>query len=222
MARNFVRSNNDFIEVGNIPALNITGDKLTLALWVRIASKIDEMKMLAKWSDSPAAFSYLLSTDATGNDKALFAVNASSQVATSGTTAMVIGQWHHIAGVYDGSDIRVYLDGVEENSAALTGNITSTTVPVRIGMGSGAVGEEPMDGDLGHCAIWDTDLTPGEIKSLSEGIRPLKIREGENLLLHGALNGQNPEYDVIGGLDLTVTGATKAEEPPISNSIVAP
>lgn len=218
MADNFIAANDDRIEVGDV--LNITGDKVTLSTWARIASKTDEMKMLAKWSDSPAAFSYLLSTDAVGNDKALFAVNASSQVATSGTTAMVIGQWHHVAGVYDGSDIRVYLDGAEENSTALTGNISSNTAPVRIGMGSGAVGEEPMDGDLGHCAIWDRALTPGEIKSLSEGISPLQIRS--NLLFYAPLNGQDPEYDVIGGLDLTVTGATKAEEPPIPNSIVAP
>lgn len=220
MADNFIAANDDRIEVGDIAALNITGDKVTLSTWVRIASKTNEMKMLAKWSDSAGAFSYLLSTDAVGNDKALFAVNASSQVATSGTTAMVIGTWHHVAGVYDGSDIRIYLDGAEENSNALTGNISSNTAPVRIGMGSGAVGEEPMNGDLGHCAIWNRALIPGEIKSLSVGISPLKMRG--NLLFYGPLNGQNPEYDVIGGLDLTVVGATKAEEPPIPNSIVAP
>lgn len=222
MARDFNSSNNDFIEVGDIPTLNITGDKVTLSIWVKIASKTDEMKMFAKWSDSPAKFSYLLSSDAVGNDKALFAVNASSQAATSGTTAMVIGQWHHLAGVYDGSDIRVYLDGVQENSTALTGNISSNTAPVRIGMGSGAVGEEPMDGNIGHCGIWDTDLTPSEIKSLASGISPLQIRRDNNLLFYAPLNGQTPEYDVIGGLDLTVTGAIKAEEPPIPNSIVAP
>jgi len=221
MARNFVAANNDFIEVGDIAALDITGDQVTLSAWVRIASKTDEMKMLAKWSDSAGAFSYLLSSDAVGNDKVLFAVRTSSQVSTSGTTSMVVGQWHHLAGVYDGSDIRAYLDGIEENSAAASGNIPLNTAPVRIGMGSGAVGEEPMDGDIGHCAIYDASLTPGEIASLAAGISPLQIR-ADNLLFYAPLNGQNPEYDVIGGLDLTVTGATKEEEPPIPNSIVAP
>lgn len=220
MADNFVSANEDFIEVGNIATLDITGDQVSLSAWIRLTSVNGEGKILAKWADAGGKFQYLLSTDS--GDKCLFAINAASQKNIVGTTVLTVGTWFHIAGVYDGSEMRVYCNGVEENSTSQTGNMPSTTAPVRIGAGSGGAGtENPFDGDIGHCAIWDVGLTADEMKSLSVGISPLNIRR-ENLLFYAPLNGQNPEYDVIGGLDLTVTGATKTEEPPISNSIVAP
>lgn len=219
MANNFIAANEDHIEVGNIAALNLTGDKVTLSAWIKLASTNGEGKVFAKWADSGSRFQYLLSID--GDDKCQFAIfNGGTRIAL-GTTILSTGTWFHVAGVYDGTEIRIYCNGVEEDSTSTSGNMPSTTAPVRIGAGSGGSGSEnPFDGDIGHCAIWDTDLTAGEIKSLSVGISPLNIPQ-DNLLFYAPLNGQSPEYDVIGGLDLTVNGPTKTEEPPIPNSIVA-
>jgi len=220
MARNFEEANNDYIEVGDVPALDLTGDEITLSAWIRIEALNGEQKILAKWADAGSKFQYLLSI--TSADKLQFAVNAGGQSVVVATTTSVAGIWCHVAGTYDGSAIRVYLEGVEENSLAVTGNMASNTAPVRIGAGSGGLGtEQPFDGDIGHCAIWGIGLTAGEIKSLSSGISPPKIKSG-NLLMYAPLNGQDPEYDVVGGLDLTVNGPTASEEPPIPNSIVAP
>lgn len=221
MARDFVGSSNDYVEVGDIASLDLTGDTVALSIWVMMFGNGDEGKVLAKWADSGSRFSYLLSID---NDQIpLFAVYTGGTTIAKGTTDIDDGNWHHIAGTYDGSDARIYVDGVEENSTSDTGNMVSNTAPVRIGAGSGGSGiENPFTGDLGHAVIWDDSLSTDEIKSLSEGISPPKIREGNNLLFYAPLNGQDPEYDVIGGLDLTVNGSTKTEEPPIPNSIVAP
>ena len=137
---------------------------------------------------------------------------------------LTVGVWHHIAGTYDGANIKIYVDGVERNSLAVTGNINSTTVPVRIGMGSGTpgAGEEPFDGLIGHCAIWDAGLSANGVQSLASGVSPLRIRR-DNLLFYAPLNGQDPELDVVGGLSLTVNGPTQSEEPPKQfNPIVAP
>lgn len=222
MARNFEESNNDYLDAGNPSALNLTGNEVTLSAWIRIEALNGEQKILAKWSDvGGAKHQYLLSI--TSLDKAQLAITAGGQSIVIATTTSVAGIWCHVAGTYDGSDMRIYLEGVEENSISKTGNFASTTAPVRIGAGSGGSGtEEPFDGDIGHCAIWNVGLTAGEIKSLASGISPLRIRRDNNLLFYAPLNGQDPEYDVVGGLDITVVGATKSEEPPIPNSIVAP
>lgn len=221
MSRDFEASNNDFIEVGDVPALDLTGDEVTLSAWVRLESMGTEKKVLAKWADAGGQFQYLLSITASNN--VLLAVNSGGQTVVTGSTSLVIDTWHHIAGVYDGSTIRVYLDGVDDGSTADSGNMPNTTAPVRIGAGSGGAGTEaPMDGEIGHCAIWDAPLSPGEIASLAAAISPLKIRKSDNLQFFAPLNGQTPEYDVIGGLSLTVNGTTVAEEPPIPHSIVAP
>ncbi len=221
MSRDFEASSNDYVEVGDVSALDLAGDEVTLSAWIRLESVNGEQKVFAKWADSGMQFQYLISVNS--SDNVQFAVFTGGTDLTIGTTSLVADVWHHVAGVYDGSTIRVYLDGVEENSAAASGNMSSTTAPVRIGAGSGGAGtEQPFDGEIGHCAIWDAPLSAGEIASLAAGISPLKIRGRANLQFYAPLNGQTPEYDVVGGLDLAVNGPVKAEEPPIPNSIVAP
>ena len=220
MSRDFEASSNDFIEVGDVPALDLTGDEVTLSVWMRLASTNGEKKVFAKWADVGSQFQYLLSINASEN--VIFAVFTGGTDLVTGTTVLTAGQWNHFAGVYDGSNIRVYLNGVEEGSTSASGNMPNTTAPVRIGAGSGGAGtEQPFDGEIGHCAIWDAPLSAGEIASLAVGISPLKIRRA-SLQFYAPLNGQTPEYDVIGALSLTVNGPGVEEEPPIPNSIVAP
>ena len=219
MARNFDQSSNDFLDAGNPSALDLTGDEVSLSAWVRKESSGAEMKVLAKWADAGDDFQYLLSIS---SGDALFAIFDGSTQIAQGTTTLSVGQWHHLAGSYDGSNLRVYLDGVLEDTTANSGNMSSTIASVRIGAGSGGSGtEEPFDGDIGHCAIWDVGLSTNEIQSLSAGISPLKIRRN-NLLEYWPLNGQSPDAGVIGGFDMTLNGSIKSEEPPIPNSILAP
>jgi len=228
MARNF-DGIDDHLEVGDVPALRFLGgsaDKMSISVWVKIASKTAEKKVVAKWEDEPdeTQRSYLLTIDTGDNDTPRFAVtNASGTVAiTSATTNMVIGTWHHLAGTYDGANVRIYVDGLEEGSAALTGAIKSTTAVVRVGSGSGGpTVENPMHGDIGHLAAWDVALSPGEVQTLATGLSPLRINRA-NLTFYGPINGQSPGLDVVGSLPLTVTGTTVSEEPPIPNSIVCP
>lgn len=206
---------NDYLDAGNPAALDITGDTVTLSAWINLSSVNGEQKVFAKWSDSPEAFQYLLSVNS--DDHVIFAVFPGTTIIAEGTTALPINTWHHVAGVYDGTAARVYVDGIEEDSTATTGNLSSTTAPVRIGGGSG--GENPFDGTIGPCALWPTARSAGEIKTLAAGVSPLQLPLPA---FFAPLNGQDPEYDVIGGLSLTVNGSDKAEEPPIPNSIVAP
>jgi len=223
MSRLFDMASNEYLDAGNPSTLDLTGNKITLSAWINLVSSSSEGKIIAKWADSGSLFQYLISTTDNAGDKCQFAVNVGGIKVVVGTTTLDTGTWIHIGGTYDGSNIRVYCKGVDEGSLAVTGNMSSTTAPVRIGAGSGGLGtENPFDGDIGHCAIWNVDLTADEMASLAAGISPLKIQKSNNLLFYAPLNGQDPEYDVIGGLDLTVNGSVKSEEPPIPNSIVAP
>ena len=217
-ARNFVAASDDNLNAGNPSALDITGDTITVAAWVKLTTS-QKQKFVSKWQDAGSQFSYLLEQNG-GGDVARFVRHSGSGAIAEGTTTLVTGVWFHLVGTYDGTNVRIYVNGVEEDSTAATGNIDSSTAPVRIGSGSG-VGEDPADGDIGHAAIWDIALTAAEVASLHAGISPLKMRRA-NLLFYPPVNGQSPEADVVGGLDLTISGTTVVEEPPISNPIVAP
>ncbi len=163
MAMDFIAASEQYVEIGDVAPLNITGSAITLSAWVKIASKAAEKKVLAKWSDSPAARSYLLSVGGGTDDKAIMAIANPGVASATGTTAMAIGTFHHILGTYDGSIIRVYLDGVEDDTTAKTGNIGSTTAPVRIGVGSGATSEGPTDGAIDDARIYDRVLSAKEV-----------------------------------------------------------
>jgi len=43
------------------------------------------------------------------------------------------GRWHHLALTYDGSTLKIYLDGVLKSSASWSGSIASSTYAVRLG-----------------------------------------------------------------------------------------
>ncbi|MBI4973060.1 DUF2341 domain-containing protein [Candidatus Roizmanbacteria bacterium] len=68
----------------------------------------------------------------------LFAFNTSSQLTWGGQcnspfgmltyTTNIDGAWHHVAGTYDGSMTRLYVDGVQVNSIARTGSFTPSAL----------------------------------------------------------------------------------------------
>jgi hypothetical protein len=81
----------------------------------------------------------------------------------STTTNIVDGNWHHIAVTYDGSTLRLYLDGALNNNGALTLNTTTRMLyigraPVRM--------SEFYDGDLDDLRIYDRVLNATEISAL--------------------------------------------------------
>ncbi|MGE4620492.1 MAG: LamG-like jellyroll fold domain-containing protein [Planctomycetota bacterium] len=61
--------------------------------------------------------------------------------ATATSARIKTGQWHHVAGVYDGAEIRVYLDGQQVGEITASGKRTTNDLPLILGAdpdGSGA------------------------------------------------------------------------------------
>ena len=83
-----------------------------------------------------------------------------------GTIAAQTGTWTHLAMTYDGTALRLYVDGVADRSTGATGAITSTTDPFRIG-GYGT-GPWTMNGRVDELSLYSRALSPGEIKSISD------------------------------------------------------
>ena len=70
------------------------------------------------------------------------------------------GQWHHIAGTYDGATSKIYVDGVLLNNASLTENLSSSNV-LQIG-GSSYCGNY-FNGNIDEVKIWNYALDNQEI-----------------------------------------------------------
>jgi len=82
------------------------------------------------------------------------------------------GQWHHVAGTWDGLTQRLYLDGVEIASRAPTGSLATGTM-IRLSSPDG----EPLNGMLDDARIYNRALSPREIMALMDPAGSAKARD---------------------------------------------
>jgi len=89
------------------------------------------------------------------------------------------GKWHHIVGVYNGTDtVELYTDGVLQgtNTSAGHGAINTTSRTVIGGYNNSsnpAVGVGSWNGDLSNAQIWNTNLSSAEVETLYNNGSPL-------------------------------------------------
>lgn len=159
----FARTN--YVEVQDEAPFDLT-DALTVAAWASI-DQID-----AQWSPIVAKgnSAWRLSTRA---DQSRFHFAVTGPQAgpnwVNGDREVALGQWHRIAGTYDGAQIRLYIDGVEDPASPVpyAGPVSINDFPVWIGGNA----EYPGDGFTGRIddvRIYDVALDPNNIRALMD------------------------------------------------------
>ena len=84
--------------------------------------------LMAKGADQCSGASYGLSTGATGGLHFIVYGGDGAHASADAGTAIWDGQWHAIAGSYDGTSLRIYVDGAE------VGTATPATTSIRYGL----------------------------------------------------------------------------------------
>jgi hypothetical protein len=79
------------------------------------------------------------------------------------TTTLNDGKWHFMTASWDGSNVRLYVDGSLEGSAAITGTLNNSESNMYIGAYSDD--DNYLDGNLANVAIWNRALTSDEINT---------------------------------------------------------
>lgn len=77
---------------------------------------------------------------------------------------MATNQWHHVAGTFNGSVLKVYLNGVEVATTNFTGTIKASTQPLRIGRMAEPTQNREFNGQIDEVRIWNKALTLTEIR----------------------------------------------------------
>lgn len=200
-------ADSDYISIAEVDScMDIASNELTMAAWVK------------RETSSESRFSWAISRrTASGNVILNLGVNLWSHVVTTrirdatlteitseqGVTAMTLGQWHHIAYTWDGANVYVYLDGVEDagpdphTSTGYAGTDVFWIGDDRID------GNNDLDGAIEDAAMWDKALTGDEIALLakSRGKRmPLQIQP-DNLCFYLPLDdfGDGTALDTSSG-----------------------
>jgi len=156
---------NDYINVGDVTYLD-GASELTLSAWVKPTSHSGNILDAILSKDGPTRGFHL--GLATGN-KFRFLVS------TTGTTVDVFnsnasytnGKWYYLAATWDGSNMKIYINGSEDNSITTTnatGTLQNNANPFEIGENGNYAG--PLDGFLSNAQIWDKALSGPEVETL--------------------------------------------------------
>jgi parallel beta-helix repeat protein len=166
---------NDWINLSNKPSLNIAGDQITIAAWV-------------KWDTFPSASNtgrvivrkdgqyilYIYDSDGTAGNRNLYFYLYSgvmpgglSDAPKYQSSNLNTGQWYHVAGTYNGSIAKLFVDGSLVDSQSLSGNIGSGINNAMLGSNSDG-SEYHHDGVIDNALILDRALSDSEIMALAE------------------------------------------------------
>ena len=143
----------DYVDCGNDPNFNEIEDQLTIAAWVKVDPG-QSGTIIHKGN------SWDLSVTSAGNVQFEDPCNTAPPFISTNTIDN--GSWHHVAGIYNGNELLLYLDGVLDNSRPATGSFADPGAPgdpVRIGVS--------LTGQIDDVFLVADALSSGEILNLA-------------------------------------------------------
>ena len=116
---------NDYVDCGNGASLN-PATAVTVETWIKWTNFGDRL-IVAKTDGYTSNYGFLLREDTPSNTVFFWVGNGTTKAQSPSTAALNTGTWYHVVGVYDGSYVRLYLNGTEITPAAFfTGAINYT------------------------------------------------------------------------------------------------
>jgi len=149
----------DFINIGNRPELDMTS-AVSVSAWVKGSSFTSWDQIAGKWQDS--ANGYALYTGNSAAHAMFQAGIGGSKRQLEGITPINDGNWHHLVGTYDGTALKLYVDGKLDNSANYPGSITVNSVSSTIGARSNG-SSDMFGGSIDEVKIYNVALSADQV-----------------------------------------------------------
>ena len=159
----------DYVDCGNESSFNLT-NQLTVAAWIRVNEFDKKYQTIISKGDG----SWRLARAGASNNIE-FACNGTASTkwsgwgevpwAVSATIDVNDGKWHHIAGVFDGSGLYLYIDGLLEAAKGAAKSIDISNHNVCIGANAQVPGRE-WNGLIDDVCIYNYALSQAEIVSI--------------------------------------------------------
>lgn len=171
---------NDYVDLGTSQYFNSFAfvNTLTLETWVRPTANFNPFvpsSFIIKEDDID--WDWSLRTE--GNTLSFFLKTATGAgaVASTPNTDVPVNQWTHIAATYDGSTIKLYVNGVLKSSEAISGYLGNNyTLPVSLG-GHPQYGWY-FQGQMDEVRIWNVARTQAQIQA---GMSPTNVPPASTL-----------------------------------------
>ena len=165
--------NSGYLEVPDAPALDFSS-ALTLEAWINPAEVVSELApIIAKWNDNDGDLRTYFLTLQSGLLRFSISENGFYDASSADLftpTALQPGIWQHVAATYDGTHMRLYVNGqLAAERATLIASLFANDRPLLIG--AGHIGGSPIryfTGEIDEPAVYNRALTAGEIGAIYE------------------------------------------------------
>jgi len=214
-----------YVTVPDSASLDITGN-ITVEGWIKMTSFSQQATVAGKWKDISGTNQrgYMLAVHTDGTPRFYVSTDGINYPAAVGP-ALSLGSWYHLAGTWDGTNIKVYVDATTV-STGQTVSIFSNDQPLLIGANDGFGGSSRKftNGIVDEVRVWSSVLAASQL----DDMLPPKIiittpTEGDTYLLNQVANTSWSvvDDDTGSGPGSGVTGvASESETVPINTSTV--
>jgi len=150
---------NSMVNIPSSPTLNFTTG-FTLEAWVNPVSPGNWSAVIFKERTGGMNYS-LYSNNGTNRPLGQVWLNNAEQDAP-GAAPVPLNTWTHLASTFDGSTLRLYVNGALAGSKAISGSVAATTNPLRIG--GNTIWGEFFTGQIDEVRLYNRALSAGEIQ----------------------------------------------------------
>jgi hypothetical protein len=153
---------NSVVTIADSSALDLTTG-MTLEAWVDPATVGGWESIILKERPSAPGLSYGMYASTNVNAPGGYINTGGSDVAATGTSALTPGTWAHLALTYDGSNLRLYVNGTLVRTTANTGSLITSTGNLSIGGNS--IWGEYFNGLIDEVRVYNRALSQSEIQT---------------------------------------------------------
>ncbi|WP_055436611.1 LamG-like jellyroll fold domain-containing protein [Lacinutrix algicola] len=150
----------DYIDMEN--ALNLNPSGFTISSWIkRDAADSGTASILSKCDEAiTEGYDFRILND---NRIQLRWINSNGIKQLASTTSIPDDEWHHVAAIYNGTRIYLYIDGVLDRFANRTAPV-STDQSFHIAAAGKITPTRHFRGNIDEVRIWDTELTQVQLQ----------------------------------------------------------
>lgn len=185
-----VDGSNDHVVIGNESVYDLTGP-MSVAAWIKVDVFDDNEQAIVTKGNNAWRLQRYGSTN-----YAEFYCNSLTTTSVVSSADVNDGKWHHVVGVYTGSQLQIYVDGVLSNSVAATGNIQTNNRALRIGSNDQGSARY-FDGSIHDVRIYGYGLSASDVAKLYGFVGHWKLNQTSGASVtdsslaatNGAVNG---------------------------------
>lgn len=157
----FTEGGKSVVVFPDAPQLNPA--RLSLSLWFKPGANQKDKQMLVKMGSGKDGYRVNVSVDRVywqipGDDKAW-------NYGFYSTKPFTAGSWNHVVCTYDGTNMRIHLNGVNAGSLARSGAVRPVAAPLCIGAFN-ADGGAAFSGALDEVLLYNRALAPDEVQKI--------------------------------------------------------